>query len=139
MNFKEIHIGNLVNQKVTGSGIEISRICNFLHCSEDEVSKMYQSRTLETELLLKWSKLLEYDFFRIYTQHLILFAPSSAQSKQKKPSSLPEFRKNIYTKEIIEFILEEINSGVMTKLEAIDKYKIPKTTVYKWVKKYKVK
>ena len=35
----------------------------------------------------KWSKILEYDFFRIYTQHLILYAPPSAETKtRKKPT-----------------------------------------------------
>ncbi|MXS70659.1 transposase [Flavobacteriaceae bacterium W22] len=137
MNFKEIHIGNLISQRVKESGIEMSRICNFIKSSEVEVLKMYESQSLETELLLRWSKLLEYDFFRIYSHHLILYSPPSAKSETIKPSSLPVFRKNIYTKEIIEFILEEIDEGKITKSEVIDKYRIPKTTLYKWIEKYK--
>ena len=81
MNFKDIHIDYFINQRVTENGIEISRICNFLKCTEKEISKMYQSKSLDTELLLRWSKLLEYDFFRIYSQHLILYAPISADEK----------------------------------------------------------
>jgi len=137
MNFKEIHIGNFITQKVTENGIEMSRICNFFNSSEVEVLKMYQAQSLETELLLRWSKLLKYDFFRIYSQHLILYSPPSAKSETAEPSSLPVFRKNIYTKEIIEFILEEIDEGKITKNEAVDKYRIPKTTLYKWIEKYK--
>lgn len=139
MNFKEIHIGTLINQAVTESGIEISRICNFLNCSEEEIQKMYQTKSLDTEILLKWSKLLEYDFFRIYTQHLILYAPPSSKEEEskKKKTSLPQFRKNIYTKEIIEFILEQIDTGNMTKNEIMERYRIPKTTLYKWISKYK--
>ena len=57
MNFKDIHIGYFINQRVTENGIEISRICNFLKCTEKEISKMYQSKSLDTELLLRWSKL----------------------------------------------------------------------------------
>ncbi|MDR6404059.1 MULTISPECIES: hypothetical protein [Chryseobacterium] len=54
---------------------------------------------------------MEYDFFRIYSQHLILFAPQAniaynRRSGIKKESELPGFRKNIYTIEIINFILE---------------------------------
>ncbi|CAM3415423.1 Transposase [Empedobacter stercoris] len=109
MNFKEIHIGTLINQLVTESGIEISRICNFLKCSEEELEKMYQAKSLDTEVLLRWSKLLEYDFFRIYSQHLILYAPPFAgKEKGNKKSNLPRFRKNIYTKEVIDFILEQL-------------------------------
>ncbi len=141
MNFKEIHIGTLINQRVAECGIELSRICNFLNCSEDEVLKMYESQSIDSEILLKWCKLLEYDFFRIYTQHLILYAPASAvytnaEKTENKKSVLPRFRKNIYTKEIIHFILEQIESGKMTKKETIERYSIPKTTLYKWISKH---
>lgn len=117
----------------------MSRICNFINSSEVEILKMYQAQSLDTELLLRWSKLLQYDFFRIYSQHLILYSPPSAKSETIKPSSLPVFRKNIYTKEIIEFILEEIDEGKITKKEVVDKYRIPKTTLYKWIEKYKTR
>ncbi|WP_334126387.1 transposase [Empedobacter brevis] len=138
MNFKDIHIGILINQLVTERGIEISRICNFMKYTENEIEDMYQQKSLDTELLLKWSKLLEYDFFRLYSQHLILYAPPSATKEIKaKKASLPHFRKNIYTKEMIGFILEQINTGQMTKNNVIQRYRIPKTTLYKWIEKYK--
>ena len=102
---------------------------------------MYQQENLPTDILLKWSKLLEYDFFRMYTQHLMLYAPPSANEKRSKKEdkkqTVPQFRKNIYTKEIITFILEQIDSGAMTKIEVMEQYKIPKTTLYKWIDKYK--
>ena len=138
MNFKEIHIGNLISQRVTESGIEISRICNFFKCNQEEIEKMYQAKSLDTEVLLRWSKLLEYDFFRIYSQHLILYAPPSARKeKGNKKSNLPKFRKNIYTKEVIDFIIEQIETGEMTKNEVMARYTIPKTTLYKWISKHK--
>ena len=140
MNFKNIHIGTLINQAVTESGIAMSRICNFMKCEEEEVKQIYLQENLSTDILLKWSKLLEYDFFRIYSQHLILYAPISADEKanqQNVNTSLPQFRKNIYTKEIIDFILEQIEKKEMTKNQIIKRYRIPKTTLYKWISKYK--
>lgn len=142
MNFKHIHIGTLINKAVTESGIEISRICNFFKCTEKEIEEMYQQNSMDTELLLKWSKLLEYDFFRLFCQHLILYAPPSAiqnteHSLTSKKLILPQFRKNIYTKELIDFILELINTGAKTKLQVMEDYRIPKTTLYKWINKYK--
>ena len=138
-NFKNIHIGQMIKERIAESEMETLRICNFFNCTEDEVIEMYQQENLPTDILLKWSKLLEYDFFRIYTQHLILYAPPSAKEQDSKTekSSLPQFRKNIYTKEIITFILEQIDSGAMTKIEVMEQYKIPKTTLYKWIDKYK--
>lgn len=139
MNFKEIHIGTLINQAVAERGIEMSRICNFLKSSEEDVLKMYQARSIDTETLLRWSKLLEYDFFRIYSQHLILYSPPSATEKEKKQTQtkLPRFRKNVYTQEVIDFILEQIKTGEKTKNEVVKEYNIPKTTLYKWISKYK--
>jgi len=138
MNFKHIHIGQMIKNAVSERGLETTRICNFFHCREDEIRQMYDAPDISTEILLKWCKLLEYDFFRIYSQHLILYAPLSAEAKtQNKKTNLPRFRKNIYTKEIIDFVLERISSGEMSKNEVMERYKIPKTTLYKWIYKYK--
>lgn len=142
-DFKDINIGSLLQQIVSKNEIEISRICNFFKCSEAEIDAMYKCQSLDSEMLLKWSKLLEYDFFRIYTQHLILYSPPGNVGYNtvvdKEKSSLPQFRKNIYTKEVISFILEQIDSGEKTKLQIIEEYKIPKTTLYKWISKYNYK
>ncbi len=138
MDFKNIHIGGMIQKRVLESGIEIPRICKFLKCSEDEINIMYTSKSLDSELILRWSKLLEYDFFRIYTQHLILYAPVLVRETEvKQKSDLPRFRKNIYTKEIIDFILSQIENGEKTRAQVIEEYRIPKTTLYKWLGKYK--
>lgn len=139
MDFKNIHIGQVIQKRVVEYGVEIRRICKFLKCSEEEINEMYTLKTLDAELILRWSKLLEYDFFRIYTQHLILFAPVLVrdQTDGKQKSELPRFRKNIYTKEIIDFILNQIENGEKTKSQVIEEYRIPKTTLYKWLGKYR--
>ncbi|GEN76353.1 helix-turn-helix domain-containing protein [Chryseobacterium hagamense] len=137
MDFKKIHIGSLIQKRVAESGIEISRICNFMKCSEEEINGIYRSEAIGTNELLKWSKLLEYDFFRIYTQHMILYSPPSSQKKDsKKKTELPLFRKNIYSREMIDFIRELISTGAKTKAEVIKRYGIPKTTLYKWLSKH---
>lgn len=97
---------------------------------------MFQDEHIETDILLKLSKLLQYDFFRIYSQHLILYSPISAEDKTVV-SGLPKFRKNIYTKEMIDFILELIATEQKTRQQVIEDYKILKTTLYKWISKYK--
>ena len=131
----------MIEKRVAESWIERSRLCNFLKCTEENLVEMYNAKSLDTESLLKWSKILEYDFFRIYTQHLILYAPPSAIQQKQKPANknndLPQFRKNIYTKEIIDFVLEQINTKKMTKTEVMERYGIPKTTLYKWISKYR--
>ncbi|KPH13839.1 transposase [Chryseobacterium sp. ERMR1:04] len=139
-NLKDIHIGSLIKKRVTECDINMSRICNFLNCDEELINEMYLSDSLNSHYLLKWSKLLEYDFFRLYSQHLILYSPqASIKSNQSKieKTSLPQFRKNIYTKEIVDFVIEMIDTQKKTKIQIIKEYKIPKTTLYKWIAKYK--
>lgn len=138
--FKNIHIGALIQQKVSENGIGFSRICNFFRCTENEITGMFQQENMMTDVLLRWSKLLEYDFFRIYSQHLILFAPQKSAGLtvriKERSKKLPQFRKNIYTKELIDFILEQVRSGEKTRPQIIKEYKIPKSTLYKWIDKY---
>ncbi|RXM41311.1 transposase [Chryseobacterium sp. CH21] len=137
-DFRNIHIGHLIAERVEECNMDNVRICNFFSYSQEEVDEMYTKKNLCTELLLKWSKLLCYDFFRLYTQHLILYSPPerSGEKEVSVPTSLPLFRKHIYTKELISFVIEQINIGAMNKNEVITKYRIPKTTLYKWLSKY---
>lgn len=139
MNFKDIHIGQMIEKRVSELEIEMSRISNFFQETDQNICEMYLKENLPTNILLKWSKLLKYDFFRVYSHHLMLYAPSAINEKQEeeKKTILPQFRKNIYTKEIISFVLEQIVTGRMTKAQVIERYRIPKTTLYKWVSKYK--
>ncbi|MCF2220644.1 transposase [Chryseobacterium sp. PS-8] len=139
MNLKTIHIGKSIEERVQQLEIPKERICKFLNCEEEDLENMYKNPSMDTEILLRWSKLLEYDFFRLYVGHLILYAPPSAinaiEKQTNRPSKLPIFRKNIYTQEIKDFILSKIDKGEMSVPEIIETYKIPKTTLYKWVYK----
>ncbi len=139
MDFKKIHLGSLIKSLVIERNIEISRFCNYLKCTEQEISEIYLQEHLSTDILLKISKLLEYDFFRIYSSHLILYSPPSPikRSNPDKLVKIPNFRKNIYTKEIIEFIVGLVMRGEKTKNQIVEEYRIPKTTLYKWISKYK--
>ena len=137
-NFKNIHIGKCIENRVEEMAMSMDRICNFHKTTEDKIQTMYMQKSLDSAVLLKWCKLLDYDFFRIYTQHLILFAPenNSHINTSKGKTALPRFRKNVYTRQVVDFILELINTGQKTKYQVIEEYRIPKTTLYKWISKY---
>ncbi|MBT2623510.1 transposase [Chryseobacterium sp. ISL-6] len=140
IDFKDIHIGSLIQTRVMEMGIDMNRICSNMKLKEEEINNMYQQDTLETKVLLKWCKLLEYDFFRFFSQHLILFtSPMGANYNRPTDSVLPQFRKNLYTKEVIFYILEIIESNEKTHLEVINDYKIPKSTLRRWMVKYKIR
>lgn len=138
MDFKNIQIGQIIQERVLECEISTSHISKIFDIPEDEVESMYSLKSLNCQMLLRWSKLLEYDFFRMYSQHLILYAPTAiVYHKTDKKIALQKFKKNVYTKEIIDFILEMIETGEKTKVQIIEEYRIPKTTLYKWLSKYK--
>lgn len=136
MNFKQINIGNLIHERFQEMDISIERACRFFNCTENEIRHMFQQEDISVGILLKWSKLLEYDFFRIYSQHLIIYSPQTSVKYNKCATRLPHFKKNIYTKEIIEFIMELIETKKKTRKQIIEEYQIPKTTLYKWIIKF---
>ncbi|MDN3695288.1 transposase [Chryseobacterium tructae] len=136
MNIKNIHIGTLIQSKVSEQQISMERITKFLSKTESEVEGMFRDKSIDTDILLKWCKLLKFDFFRFYTGHLILYAPySRTDTTIKQREDTMVFRKSIYTQEVKNFILEKIRSGAMSSNEVITRYKIPKTTLHKWLKK----
>jgi len=139
MNIKKIHIGKFIEKRWEEMQISKQRTCNFFECSEDDIQKMFTSENLDTLILLKWSKILEYDFFRLYSHHLILYAPAASlhlNKGERKDTSLPKFRKNVYTRQIISHLLNLIETKEKTISEVIKEYNIPKTTIYRWQKKY---
>ncbi|MCT4664596.1 MAG: helix-turn-helix domain-containing protein [Flavobacteriales bacterium] len=78
----------------------------------------------------------------IYHTHLQMFTPSAATTKiASKPKNQEiqksySFKKNLYSPEIIKWILEQIESKKMSVSQIIDRYSIPRTTIYRWKKKY---
>lgn len=139
-SFKNIHIGHLIRIRMAECSIGVERASRFLKVSENDIEQMLMCKSLDSKLLLGWSKLLEYDFFRIYTQHLILYSPQVIKKdiakKVKKDTQLPIFKKNIYTQEIIDYLIELVDSGRKTLKQIQDEYNIPSTTVMRWAEKY---
>ena len=138
-NFKNIHMGRLIGRYMQECGIDVQRAASFLKVDEEELEQMYTRKSLDCETLLRWSKLLKYDFFRIYSQHLILYSPQDANITRRKKevkSGLPDFKKNIYTEEVILYLVELVTNGKMTYKQIQTEYNIPSSTVLRWKHKY---
>lgn len=134
---KEIFIGEMLLRAVKERGIPEEYLCEFFGCSAAEISAMYDGKSIDTELLLQWSRLLKYDFFRLYSQHLILYSPQVKRLARNTSSAMHlNFRKNVYSQEVIIFLLEQINSGEKPIYKIVEEYGVPKTTLYKWKAKY---
>lgn len=118
-DFQYFHIGSIIKHHIQAEEISEERICSYMKCTEKELKEMLKQKDFSTHLLLRWSKLLEYDLFKLYSQYSSLYDPhigTKRTNDSKNP--FPLFRKNLYTKEIIE------------------EYNIPKSTLDKWIVKY---
>lgn len=145
LDYKQIHIGNHIKTIAELKELSISRACLFLKCSHKDIQDMYLKETLDSGLLLRWCKLLDYNFFMFYHTHLQLHAPSAAKAKVKtkesdklksevKPNDY-DFKKNLYMPELIDWIVNKLHKEEISIQQAMDRYQIPKTTIYRWKKR----
>jgi hypothetical protein len=134
-NLRDIHIGNLLQECVNNEGIKSNDLIRKMKISKHKLMATFASKSIETEDLLKWSKFFNIDFFRLYSGHLILHHGISgiAPKKTEKTTKI-HIRKNVYTLEIKQFVLSQIESNELSITDAISKYNIPKSTIYKWVR-----
>ncbi len=142
LNYKEIHLGNHIREISKIKNLSVSRACTFLKCSAQDIQDMYNEKSLDSALLLRWCKLLDYNFFMFYHSHLQLYKPSAAtthisKSEKKEEVSPYEFKKNLYSPELIDYILGKLDANMLSIRDVIQAYNIPRTTIYRWVKKRK--
>jgi len=136
---RNVHIGSIINQVIQEKDINMNEIRIKMGCSTRTLNKMLHSNTMDSLVLLKWSKVLRYDFFRLYSSHLMLHhGISNTLSKKTENVEIEgiQIRKNVYTKELIEFLVNKVRNNEMNSSQVITQYGIPKTTFYKWLQKY---
>lgn len=136
---RDINIGRIIQLFIHERDISYDSLRVSFGCSKITLNKMLNSKSLDTIVLLKWCKVLRYDFFRLYSSHLMLHHGISNSGVKRKESVSIEginIRKNVYTMELIVFLITKVRKGELTSMEVIKKYSIPKTTFYKWLQKY---
>lgn len=65
-----MNIGKLIRQKVDERGITIVRLARELSYSRTNIYKIFNKRSIDTEVLLRISSILEFDFFSLYSCQL---------------------------------------------------------------------
>lgn len=63
----EIHIGKLIYSVMEEEGRAASWLAKKLHYDKSNIYRIFKNPTINTQLLLKISKLLKHDFFRHYS------------------------------------------------------------------------
>lgn len=62
-----MHIGQLIKQKMEEEGKTVSWLARNLSYCRTNVYKIYDKKSIDTDLLMRISALLEYNFFLDYT------------------------------------------------------------------------
>lgn len=65
-----LHIGELIRKRMEEQQISIVWLAKHLSCSRTNVYKLLNKYSLDTEILAKISKLLDFDFFSLYSEEI---------------------------------------------------------------------
>ena len=63
----DIHIGEIIYNVLVEEGRAASWLAKKLHYDKSNIYRIFKSPSINTQLLLKISRLLKYDFFRHYS------------------------------------------------------------------------
>ena len=67
---KEIHIGKLMQKKITENGHTISWLARKMNRERSTIYAIFKSPHIHTSLLLRISIILRYDFFKHFSEYL---------------------------------------------------------------------
>lgn len=66
----DVHIGKMIEKKLRERGCQVTWFANELCTERTNIYKIFRRRSIDTELLMKISRILEYDFFSYYSREL---------------------------------------------------------------------
>jgi hypothetical protein len=79
-----IHIGEKIRQRAKELRIGPTELGKKIHTSKQNITGIFKRKSIDAELLSKFSKALQYDFFQYYQPDSALFAEEGAGSYGKK-------------------------------------------------------
>lgn len=65
-----MHIGKLIKQRMDEQGKTVVWLARQLSYSRTNIYKIYDKASIDTDVLLRISSILEYDFFSLYSDSL---------------------------------------------------------------------
>lgn len=65
-----MHIGRLIKEQMEAQGKTTSWLARELSYCRTNVYKIYDKKSIDTDLLLRISSLLKYDFFELYSEKI---------------------------------------------------------------------
>ncbi|MDR2064712.1 MAG: helix-turn-helix domain-containing protein [Prevotellaceae bacterium] len=68
MKKNEVHIGNLIRQKVNQSSLTVTEFARLINKTRENVYDIFKRSSIDTALLLQISKVLDYNFFKHFKE-----------------------------------------------------------------------
>lgn len=65
---KDIHIGSIIQKYVYNHGISPQWLTNKIGCHRSKIYKIYDKKSIDIDLLIKISKILNYNFLDEYKE-----------------------------------------------------------------------
>lgn len=65
-----MHIGRLIRQKVEERHKTVVWLACELSCHRSNVYKIYEKSSIDTDVLLRLCRILDYDFFSLYSEEI---------------------------------------------------------------------
>ena len=62
-----MHIGRLIKNRIAEKNMTIVAFAEQLHCTRVNVYKIFNKNSIDTDMLVRISLILEYDFFQHYS------------------------------------------------------------------------
>jgi plasmid maintenance system antidote protein VapI len=66
----KLHIGSIIKEELEKQERTVSWFARKLCCDRSNIYKLFRRSTIDTELLLRISQILHYDFFELYKKEL---------------------------------------------------------------------
>lgn len=69
-NINKLHIGHLIQTQLKADRRSVGWLAREIGCTRNNVYKIFNKASLDTDLLLRISKALQFNFFRYYTEEV---------------------------------------------------------------------
>ncbi|RGN47614.1 MULTISPECIES: helix-turn-helix domain-containing protein [unclassified Bacteroides] len=63
-------IGQLIKARLMERGMTVSHLARLLSCERANLYRLFEKDSIDTRLLLRISRALDYDFFQLYSNEL---------------------------------------------------------------------
>ena len=67
-NIREVHIGNVIKAKLKEQGRTSAWLAKQIPCTPNHLYKIYSKTSINTNMLVRISKILDYNFFEEFIQ-----------------------------------------------------------------------